>query len=535
MNKNITIKVVLWSRKDKNKLFPVKIRITEDRKSSYINLGFSVEKRFWLKSTDRISTSHPNFLEYNFIIEKKLKELDKLDKQNIKKIGGKLNVFSDLENKINNDFQNQYYSKKKFRTLYYHLKKYWGNLDLHYYDIDKEFYIGFRNYLQLNIKSRDTISNNPSNNTIVGYLKFLTTFLNEKKQEGVYVGDLEFVKKVSPKKIPTKIQPLTTDDIWVLDNLLPSHEFMRPLLFDSINTFLFNFWSNGLRIGDCIRLKWGNIQGDVIVVRMGKTKRILTIPLTEKNIWRIFWYMKNFPKIYDWKKGNWYDGNYEDWLYSMTNIDKLGDDFSLINFEEYLNLLMEYEEYKDNLIDNVNYFLKDDNFHIRGGRYSVEFNNFVKLKTKEKSIDPFGYEFPFELFKEKKEILIKSLIHSIKIYSQDERVKNDFIFPFLKGYENEKDITRLSNKVSSSVSLINKSLKEIGKEVGITKKLTNHLSRHSITSISKSLGTDVYDLKDMLGHTNVKQTETYINSINTIETSKRNTDKLTSLLDNLND
>jgi len=39
----------------------------------------------------------------------------------------------------------------------------------------------------------------------------------------------------------------------------------------------------------------------------------------------------------------------------------------------------------------------------------------------------------------------------------------------------------------------------------------------------------------MLGHTNVKQTETYINSINTIETSKRNTDKLTSLLDNLND
>jgi site-specific recombinase XerD len=78
-------------------------------------------------------------------------------------------------------------------------------------------------------------------------------------------------------------------------------------------------------------------------------------------------------------------------------------------------------------------------------------------------------------------------------------------------------------------------LKEIGKEVGITKKLTNHLSRHSITSISKSLGSDVYDLKDMLGHTNVKQTETYINSINTIETSKKNTDRLTLMLDNLDD
>jgi integrase len=168
--------------------------------------------------------------------------------------------------------------------------------------------------------------------------------------------------------------------------------------------------------------------------------------------------------------------------------------------------------------------LKDNNFHIRGGRYSSEYNNFIKSIEK---------DFPFDIMKNHKEILEKSLLNSIKEYSKDEKNKNKYIFPFLKGYENERDITRLSNKVSSSVSLINKSLKEIGKEVKITKKLTNHLSRHSITSISKSMGTDVYDLKDMLGHTDVKQTEIYINSINTIETSKRNTDKLTQLLDNL--
>jgi integrase len=523
MNKNITIKVVLWTRKDKNKLYPVKLRITEDRKSSYINLGFSVEKRFWLKSTNRVSSSHPNYLEYNFIIDKKLQEIEKVDKQNIKVVKGKLNVFDDLDIKINNDFQNQYYSKKKFRTLYYHLKKYWGNLDLHYYDIDKEFYIGFRNYLQLNIKSRDTLSNNPSNNTIVGYLKFLTTFLNEKKQEGIFVGDLDFVKKVSPKKIPTKIEPLTTDDIWVLDNLLPSHEFMRPLLFHSLNTFLFNFWSNGLRIGDCLRLKWKNIQGDVIVVRMGKTKRILTIPLTGKNIWRLFFYMDNIPKPYRWESREWYNWDTEPLNMSKEKMDE----FVEFNFSLYSELLIELEKHKDDLIDDIDYFLKDHNLHIRGGRYSVEFNNFVKSKIKE--------EFPFELFKQYKEKLDKSLIHSIKEYSKDDKNKNKYIFPFLKGYENESDITRLNNKVSSSVSLINKSLKEIGKEVGITKKLTNHLSRHSITSISKSLGSDVYDLKDMLGHTNVKQTETYINSINTIETSKKNTDRLTLMLDNLDD
>jgi spore coat polysaccharide biosynthesis protein SpsF (cytidylyltransferase family) len=36
-------------------------------------------------------------------------------------------------------------------------------------------------------------------------------------------------------------------------------------------------------------------------------------------------------------------------------------------------------------------------------------------------------------------------------------------------YENERDLTKLSNKVSSSVALINKSLREIGKIVGIDK------------------------------------------------------------------
>lgn len=528
MTKNITIKVVLWTRKDKNKLYPVKIRITEDRKSSYVNLGFSVEKRFWLKSTNKISSSHPKHLEYNFIIDKKLQELNKVDKQNIKVVKGKVNVFDDLETKINNDFQNQYYSKKKFRTLYYHLKKYWGNLDLHYYDIDKEFYLGFRNYLQLNIKSRDTLSNNPSNNTIVGYLKFLTTFLNEKKQEGVFVGDLDFVKKVSPKKIPTKIEPLTTDDIWVLDNLLPSHEFMRPLLFHSLNTFLFNFWSNGLRIGDCLRLKWKNIQGDVIVVRMGKTKRILTIPLTNKNIWRLIWYMDNLPKLYDWDERKWYKGqDLEDFtLLNIVEEISVFDGVVETNWNNYIKYLIKYENHKELNINHPYYTLKDNNFNIRGGRYSIEYNNFIKtLKN----------DFPYDVMKNNKEILDKSLLNSIKEYSKDEKNKNKYIFPFLKGYENESDITRLSNKVSSSVSLINKSLKEISKEVGITKKLTNHLSRHSITSISKSLGTDVYDLKDMLGHTNVKQTETYINSINTIETSKKNTDKISHLLDNLDD
>jgi beta-lactamase class D len=68
MSRSITIKVVLYSRKDKNNLHPVKIRITENRVSSFINLEFSIEKKYWLKSTNRISQSHPSHIEYNYLI-----------------------------------------------------------------------------------------------------------------------------------------------------------------------------------------------------------------------------------------------------------------------------------------------------------------------------------------------------------------------------------------------------------------------------------------------------------------------------------
>lgn len=519
MSSKKTIKVILYPRKDKNNLYPVKIRITENRKSQFVNLKFSVSEKYWLKSSNRVSVSHPNHLEYNFIIEKSLKEWEDVSKKTDKVFVGKMNLFVDLEKKIEDEFVNQYYSRKKHRTLYYHLRKFWGNLDLYYYDIDKEFYMDFRNYLQQNIKSRDTLSNIPSNNTIVGYLKVLTSFLNEKKQDGVFVSDLSFTKRITPKKVPTPKRTLDIDDIWVLDNLLPSHTFFRPLLWDGLNTFLFNFWSQGLRIGDCLRLKWGNIQDDIIVITMGKTKRQLSIPLTNKNIYRMCWYMDDFPSLWNWEKKKWLDfetGN-------VGWIDKEYDEFLFLNFSNYFELLGEFERYKDDKEFDTNYLLKDENFHIRKGRYSVEYHNYIKNEV---------VDFPYDLLNRYKEVLDQSLFHKIKQYSQDEKNKNKFIFPFLRGYENERDLTKLNNKISSSVSLINKTLKEIGEESGIGKKFSNHSSRHSITSISKSLGTDIYDLKNMLGHTSIKQTEVYVNTLTT-HSSIKNTNKVIQGLNNL--
>jgi integrase len=537
MIKKRTIAVVLYPRKAKNNLYPVKIRFCEDRKSKYIPLPIHIEKRYWLKSVNRISSSHPKHEEYNYIIDKKIKEYEEVYKVSNKFLNSSLNVFVDLDHKIKVELKNKYGNRKKHKTLYYHLERFWGNQELNYFDIDKEFFLDFKNYLTENIKSRDTLSNTPSENTIFGYLKVLSTFLNEQKREGKYLGDLSIIRKILPRKVPTPKRTLDLNDIWALDNTQIFNPLLRPLLFDSLNTFMFNFWSQGLRIGDCLRLKWGNIEDDLIVIRMGKTGRLLTIPLTDKNCFRLFWYLEDFPSLYDWDK-KLFNFKYREyfsiddfseitqhnsdlWDECSKNFPDL-DEWVYDNYIEYFTCLKHWEELSKQY--DIPFFHKDSNFHMRSNEYSKEYYDFVRIQN-----DDLTY-LDGEI-KRLRKLFFDSIVNHVKNYSRKPENKNKYIFPFLRGMENETDINKLANKISSSTVLINRSLQEIGHKLDINKRITNHLSRHSITSISKGLGVDIYDLKNMLGHTSVKQTEIYVNSLSTL-TSIENTKKISNILDN---
>ena len=51
-------------------------------------------------------------------------------------------------------------------------------------------------------------------------------------------------------------------------------------------------------------------------------------------------------------------------------------------------------------------------------------------------------------------------------------------------------------------------------------KFTCHQSRHTLATYLKSLGTDIYDLKNWLGHRSVSTTELYAHSLNPYESNK---------------
>lgn len=128
--------------------------------------------------------------------------------------------------------------------------------------------------------------------------------------------------------------------------------------------------------------------------------------------------------------------------------------------------------------------------------------------------------------------LHKKAKNILKYYYREEAKPTDYIFPLLKNdapyamaiSEEEKAtlpselIVKLNNTIGSKNALINKYLKNITLLAKINKKISFHTSRHSFAKIAKDYKVDNNHLKNLLGHSNIKITETYMGNFETDET-----------------
>ncbi len=74
-----TLKIVLRKKKNKDGTYPLSLRITSDRKSSYISLQHHVHLTDWDATGQRVRKSHPNAARLNnLLLKKKAEANDKL-------------------------------------------------------------------------------------------------------------------------------------------------------------------------------------------------------------------------------------------------------------------------------------------------------------------------------------------------------------------------------------------------------------------------------------------------------------------------
>jgi integrase len=112
----------------------------------------------------------------------------------------------------------------------------------------------------------------------------------------------------------------------------------------------------------------------------------------------------------------------------------------------------------------------------------------------------------------------------IKKWGQKSINKDTFLFPHLNNEMNEAQKRATYQQLTK---IINKYIKQITKELGINKNVTTYFARHSFATVLKRSGAKIEMISELLGHSNVGVTESYLDSFEK-EQIQKETDVLTT-------
>jgi integrase len=171
------------------------------------------------------------------------------------------------------------------------------------------------------------------------------------------------------------------------------------------------------------------------------------------------------------------------------------------------------------------------NYHIRNIFLFSLYNAGIRIGDllQLKWVNISGGRLTYYMNKTGKERSLKLLPQALKIlriYEGQKKKESDYIFPLLdnnaeysklispEDFQKAKPelIQFLFDKVESRISICNKGLKEIAKELKINKRLTNHIARHSFADLARKKEISVYDISKLLGHSKIGITERYLSS-----------------------
>lgn len=295
-----TVKVVLRSKKNKDGSYPLAIRITKDRKSSFIHLGHSLKsKADWDKNAQQVKKTHPNSTRLNNFILKKLADASAMAleletqkeqvssravKRKIKPSSGST-FFAQaemyLENLRKSGRYNQYTADKPRINRF---KQFLKGEDVVFSDITVSLLERFKIYLRNTATSKkqsvEKQEKKMCERTVVNHLVAIRSVYSLAIKEGIV--DKKYYP-FGPDKISIKFPDslkigLTQEEVQALENVnfeLGSKEnHVR-------NLWLFSFYLAGMRASDVLRLRWSDFQNDRLFYAMGKNTKAgsLKIPL----------------------------------------------------------------------------------------------------------------------------------------------------------------------------------------------------------------------------------------------------------------
>ncbi|WP_298115557.1 site-specific integrase [Flavobacterium sp.] len=302
-----TVKVVLRKKVNKDGTYPLALRITKDRKTSFIHLGYHLHENEWIDDEQRVKSSHPNSKRLNnFILAKKAEASDKAlesetqknevstraIKQKIKPKGG-ATFFAQAHIYLKNLEKTGNYNcfiAEKSRVKIFQLfisgrditkadkptgKKdvaETGLSDIAFSDITMGLLARFKVELASKRKSSDR--------TIANYLVMIRSVFSQAIRDGVTEEKhYPFGKGKTSIEFPdsTKVG-ISPDDVIKLETVdLPifSHDHAR-------NIWLVSYYFAGMRVSDVLRLRWSDFKEMRLHYTMGKNNKAGSLKTPEK-------------------------------------------------------------------------------------------------------------------------------------------------------------------------------------------------------------------------------------------------------------
>jgi integrase/recombinase XerD len=129
--------------------------------------------------------------------------------------------------------------------------------------------------------------------------------------------------------------------------------------------------------------------------------------------------------------------------------------------------------------------------------------------------------------KESKRISVALKPESLEIirrWGQPSINKDAYVFPHLN---NKMNAVQKRTTYQGLTKTINKYVKQIAKELGINKNVTTYFARHSFATVLKRSGAKIEMISELLGHSSVNVTESYLDSFEKEQIHKE-TDVLTT-------
>lgn len=286
-----TVDLYIWKRPAKDGKFPISVRITINRKASYIMTGQKLDNLDqWDSKMQRVRKSHPNSVRLNnFLLSELAKANDKVLEMETKghasskkvKIGLKPIddvpvYFKDVAKQYLKDqealgnYESLATEDGRFRRLYEFAK----NDKLTFEEITVEFLQRYRIYLKQCKKPRyseSTPEKSLSDRTVTNYLISVRTIFNRAISAKLISKDIyPFGGKgnISIRLNGSSKIGLEEAEIKKLEELDLSD--YSEIYHHARNIWLLEFYFAGMRVTDCLLLKWVDFQNGRLYYQMSK-------------------------------------------------------------------------------------------------------------------------------------------------------------------------------------------------------------------------------------------------------------------------